>query len=72
MVTDSQKIKMLSKCFGRYSISNDGKNASVVCPYCASKGKITEKKKLSISLDSGVYHCWVCETKGRNIGRAAL
>ena len=72
MITDSQKIDLISKCFGKYLISGSGKNISVICPYCISKGKITRKKKLSISLETGIFHCWVCENKGRNIGRTAL
>jgi len=72
MITNTQKIELISKCFGRYSLSGDEKNISIVCPYCTEKGKKTTKKKLSIDLESGIFHCWVCESKGRNVGRTAL
>ena len=72
MITLTQKLKLIEACFGKYYLSSDEKNVSIVCPYCKLKGKITSKKKLSINLDSGVYHCWVCESKGRNIGTASL
>lgn len=72
MITVSQKLKIIHACFGKYSISGNEKNASIVCPYCRSNGKITKKKKLSIDLDKGIYHCWVCESKGKNIGRVAI
>lgn len=69
MISVSQKVKLISKCFGSYSLSSDGKNISVVCPFCLKSGKITKKKKLSIDLETGMYHCWVCEAKGKNVAR---
>ena len=59
-------------CFGPVQISNSGENANVVCPVCEASGKVTSKKKLSINLEKGIYHCWVCETKGRNIAKFAV
>ena len=72
MFTVTQKLKLIENCFGNYYLANGGKDVSIVCPFCKDKGKITSKKKLSINIESGVYHCWVCESKGRNIGRAAF
>jgi len=72
MITLSQKLNLIEACFGKYSLSGDEKNVSIACPFCKEKGKISSKKKLSIRLESGVYHCWVCESKGRNIGRPAF
>jgi DNA primase len=37
-----------------------------------SQGRKPEKRKLSICLQNGIYHCWVCEAKGNNIGKPAL
>jgi len=72
MYTFKQKLDLIKANFGSYKLSGAEKNASVMCPFCQDKGKMTNKKKLSICLDTGVYHCWVCESKGRNIGKAAL
>ena len=72
MITLSQKLNLIEACFGTYHVSGDGKNSSIVCPFCKAKGKATSKKKLSINIETGVYHCWVCESKGRNIGSAAF
>jgi len=72
MITLSQKLKLIEACFGKYYLSGDEKNTSIICPFCKEKGKATIKKKLSIDIESGVYHCWVCESKGRNIGSAAF
>jgi DNA primase len=35
------------------------------CPGCKKEGKA--KKKLSVRLGDGVFHCWVCGLKGQNI-----
>lgn len=72
MVTVKNKIDMIVSCFGRHSLSSSGKNISVTCPICLEKGKVTNKKKLSICLETGIYHCWVCESKGANIGKLAI
>lgn len=72
MITVSQKINLIHTCFGNYKLSGDEKNLSILCPFCEESGKVTKKKKLSIDLKAGIYHCWVCESKGRNIGRVAV
>ena len=72
MITLSQKLKLIESCLGKYQLSGDEKNASINCPFCKAKGKVPTKKKLSINIETGVYHCWVCESKGRNIGAVAF
>ena len=69
IITVKDKIQVIEKYFGRGNISGDEKNISVSCPNCKNNSKNnSSKKKLAISLTTGVYHCWVCEIKGRNIG----
>ena len=68
IVTEKQKIDAIKSAFGEGPVSNNGKNISVSCPLCG-KTKSIKKKKLSVCLETGVYHCWVCESKGSNIGR---
>ena len=70
MITVKEKIRLIESCFGKSRLSNDNKNIVVFCPVCKSNGK--DKFKLAIGVDKGMYHCWVCETKGKNIGRLAL
>ena len=72
MVTVEEKIKSIKKCLGPVKLSSNSKNVSALCPVCISKGKVTSKKKLSISIETGIYHCWVCESKGHNIGRLCI
>lgn len=70
MITVKEKIRLVEACFGKSKISNDNKNIIIFCPECKSKGK--DKFKLAIGIEKGIYHCWVCEAKGKNIGRLAL
>jgi DNA primase len=70
MITVKEKIRLIESCFGKAKLSNDNKNVVAFCPVCKSQGK--DKFKLAIGIEKGMYHCWVCESKGRNIGRLAL
>ena len=70
ITTNKQKIELLESAFGKSKLANAGTNISVECPVCKNNAKTGKgKKKLSIDLGKGIYHCWVCESKGRNIGR---
>lgn len=70
MITVKEKIRLIESCFGKSKMSGDNKNLIVFCPVCKSKNK--DKFKLAIGIEKGMYHCWVCEVKGKNIGRLAL
>lgn len=66
MTTTEKKIALLKRAFGQPDLSRDQREAQFYCPQCKKGGK--KKKKLSIRLEDGVYHCWVCELKGKNLG----
>jgi hypothetical protein len=72
MITLKKKLQLIKACFGEYKLSASAENASVACILCLNNGKVSSKKKLSIDLKKGIYHCWVCESKGRNIGSLAV
>jgi len=72
MITVKRKIQLIESCFGKCKITTNGKNVIVFCSFCVEKGKKPEKRKLSVCLENGIYHCWVCEAKGNNIGKPAL
>ena len=73
IVTKQQKIDVLEGIFGESTLANSGKNISVICPACKSDSKSSSRKrKLSICLNKGIYHCWVCEAKGHNIAKFAI
>ena len=62
------KILYLKKVFGKAKLQNNGIDLMVSCPnpVCESS---KNKLKLNIRLDNDLYHCWVCNIKGRNLGR---
>lgn len=58
-----KKVKFLTQVFGRskqYDVE-----LTVPCPKCNDASKL----KMSIRLDKDVYHCWICNLKGGNLGR---
>lgn len=59
------KRKLIEEVFGQCLVGRDGINVATACPFC--KEKKTGKLKFSIRLDDNRYHCWVCESKGKNI-----
>ena len=63
----AKKVSVLKAAFGALELSRDGEDASVKCPKCSKPG--SQKKKLVINLEKGMYHCWVCGLKGRNVVR---
>jgi len=71
IVTIKEKIDIVSSIFGEGNLSSSGKNITVFCPVCKNSTRLDKKKKLSICLETGIYHCWVCETKGKNIAYLA-
>lgn len=61
--TFTEKISFIEKNFGKGIISRSGNDIAVSCPIC----KDTKKKKLSISLTTWSFHCWVCGEKGKTL-----
>ena len=65
MRSAQNKTSFLSNVFSDVIHSKDGSEISVRCPYCGKPGK----SKMCIIIDTDVYHCWVCEAKGRGLGK---
>lgn len=59
------KIKFLHGVFGESKLQNDELELTVRCPKCGKPGK----KKMCIRLDTDLYHCWVCNLRGRNVAK---
>lgn len=73
ITTKQEKISLIEAAFGESSLANSGKNVSVSCPVCKENSRTSsKKKKLSICLEKGIYHCWVCEAKGKNVASFAF
>ena len=62
--TINDKLYFLES-FLNTSLSNDGVNVSIWCPFCKHENK--NKLKLAIHLEKNFYHCWLCDKKGSNI-----
>lgn len=61
--TFTEKISFVEKNFGKGIVSRSGNDIAVSCPVC----KDSKKKKLSISLTTWSFHCWVCGEKGKTL-----
>ena len=57
----NEKIKFITSVFGKSRLQNNGIELMIPCPFC----KDPKKLKMNIRLDSELYHCWVCNNKGR-------
>lgn len=67
MHTQGQVIEFIERAFGTATFSNQGLNASVVCPVCADKEDNLQKRKLVIRTDDFLTHCWVCNYRSTNL-----
>lgn len=64
IVTNGHKIKTLQKYFRKGDISRNDEQMSFLCPICKPADK--NKRKLSVRLSDGWYHCWVCGLAGKS------
>jgi predicted RNA-binding Zn-ribbon protein involved in translation (DUF1610 family) len=62
LYSEKQKIDFIQRTFGQASIISST-DITVPCPKCDEN----KKKKLSISLQSDMFQCWVCGFKGKNL-----
>ena len=69
VITLKQKKDLIVSVFGNGAVSSNGDDIAVFCPICEKSPKIKKKRKLSISIETGIYHCWVCEAKGKSLSR---
>ena len=61
----SNRLDFVEKHIKNYTISKDGVNLNIWCPFCKDTNK--NKLKMVIHLEKCFYHCWVCDKKGSNI-----
>lgn len=59
------RIEFFDKYYNNYTLSKDGINLSIPCPFCNDSNK--NKRKMVIHLEKCFYHCWVCDKKGSNV-----
>jgi len=63
MIDVAERLRFLSNAIGQGHLAKDGINAVFKCPTCQHKDKL----KLCVRLDTEMWHCWVCGSKGRSI-----
>jgi len=61
----NKRLDFFDSFITNYQLDKDGLNLNIWCPFCKHRSK--NKLKLSIHLEKGFYHCWVCDKKGSNI-----
>lgn len=54
-------IKLADKHFPKYKLVSSGKELTTLCFFCHPA---PTKMKLTINVDSGLFHCWKCGKKG--------
>ena len=59
------RTSFLRSLFGEGVRSAD--SFAVTCPKCCSGEDRKHKKKLSIKLNDGMHHCWICGLKGKTL-----
>jgi hypothetical protein len=62
MIQQEQKLNLLKRVFGDYTYRSSAKEAEFLCPFCMHR-----KRKLAINIESGMFHCWVCNKSGKNL-----
>ena len=63
MITATDKVRLIRSAFGGGTIDGRGVNIAVECPSCGKTGK----RKLSIHLETGQCHCWVCGLRSKRV-----
>jgi len=58
----SSKLTFLERIFKKSYYSSSNSEALFYCPFCRHY-----KRKLSINLDTDLWHCWICENAGKNL-----
>ena len=64
----NEKLRFLQRVFGNTKLQINGVELNVRCPKCTPANR-PDKLKMNIRIDNDLYHCWVCDFKGRNLGR---
>ncbi len=55
-------LELLEIVLGKSSIKKNGQEAVFFCPFCNHY-----KPKLSVNLETGSWHCWVCPNAGNKV-----
>ena len=65
MIDIKERVEILTRVFGPCQIDRRGINAAFRCPDCGN----SKKQKFVVKLDTGQYHCWVCDARGASVAK---
>jgi DNA primase len=65
VIDAKERIEILTRVLGSCTLDRKGVNAAFRCPDC----KESKKQKLIVRIDTGQYHCWVCDARGASIAK---
>ncbi len=63
--TTTEKLNFIKDLAQNYRHPKGKADIAIWCPFC--KNDNLHKLKMVIEVDKGIYHCWVCNSKGNNI-----
>jgi len=63
--TISEKLNFIKKVVTNYKNSKDNPEIAIWCPFCKNNNK--QKLKMIVNVDKQLFHCFVCNTKGKSI-----
>ena len=65
MIDARERIDILVRALGPCTLDRKGINAAFRCPSCGG----SKKQKFIVRIDTGQYHCWVCDSRGASVSR---
>ncbi len=63
--TTTEKLNFIKDLVQNYRHPKGKADIAIWCPFC--KNDNHHKLKMVIEVDKGIYHCWVCNSKGNSI-----
>ena len=65
MIDTKERVEILTRALGACTLDRKGLNAAFRCPECGG----SKKQKFIVRIDTGQYHCWVCDARGASIAK---
>ena len=65
MIDTKERVEILTRALGACTLDRKGINAAFRCPDCGG----SKKQKFIVRIDTGQYHCWVCDARGASIAK---
>jgi len=63
VIDAKERVEILTRALGACTLDRKGINAAFRCPECGG----VKKQKFIVRIDTGQYHCWVCDARGASV-----